>query len=340
MSPPIDDTPDAARDLGGDEITDLIHRADLDGLVRLIDSLTVSRDWSELLRLRDRARAAVDTGRQLWPAATLAEFRLALHGSPEWAARVLDGDSGRFTIGPLAEVVAGRLVWDDVADIIDGPVAAGVAHELVVRGEDLTGCDIAPVIELPLVLADWEPRYTVPEYSDAGIADPAPTTDPVWSEHDLSDREPVIVDDEDSLRAFRQLVETWIDHSSGRFGFACVEGDPLDALAALGLRRARSSPLSVAEAVDQLAWAGATGAARGRRRGAALGRFGAWWLIATLCDMVEPWPPDSDALGAAVHSLDWCCWDAFEPTAGWRLALCAHDRANGLSWVMSAADEA
>ena len=63
MSPPIDDTPDAARDLGGDEFTDLIHRADLDGLVRLIDSLTVSRDWSELLRLRDRARAAVDTGR-------------------------------------------------------------------------------------------------------------------------------------------------------------------------------------------------------------------------------------------------------------------------------------
>ena len=60
-------------DLGDDPITDLVHRADLDGLVRLIDSFTTDREWSELLRLRDRARAAVETGRQLWPAATLAE---------------------------------------------------------------------------------------------------------------------------------------------------------------------------------------------------------------------------------------------------------------------------
>jgi len=340
MSPPVDDAADRPRDLGDDEITDLVHRADLDGLIRLVDSFTLGRDWSELLRLRDRARAAVDTGRQLWPAATLAEFRLALHAPAEWAAKVLDGESGRFTIGPLAEVVASRLTWADLADLVHGPVAANIAHERVARGEDLTGYAVVPIIELPLALADWEPRYTVPEYSDDGIDDGAPEFDPEWTEHDVSDREPVLVDDEESLRAFRQLVETWVDHSSGRFGFACVEGDPLDALAALGLRRVRVATISTAQAVDRLAWAGATGAARGRRRGAALGRFGAWWLIATLGDLADPWPPDSDALGAIAGSLGWTCWDAFEPNAGWRLALCAHDQANGLSWVMSASDEA
>ena len=58
-----------------DDLDALIHRADLDGLVRMIDDRCSSRDWAGLLRLRDRARHAVETGRQLWPAATLA-FRL------------------------------------------------------------------------------------------------------------------------------------------------------------------------------------------------------------------------------------------------------------------------
>ncbi|MGA0358350.1 MAG: hypothetical protein ACO3NX_02190 [Ilumatobacteraceae bacterium] len=327
-------------DLGDDPITDLVHRADLDGLVRLIDSFTTDREWSELLRLRDRARAAVETGRQLWPAATLAEYRLALHAPPEWAARVLDGESGRFTIGPLAEVVASRLTWADLDGLVSGPVAAGVAHERVARGEDLTGLEVAPVIELPLALAGWERAYTVPTYSDEGIDDTAPSIQLVWSEHDLEGRNPVVVDDDESARAFRQLVETWTDSSTGRCGFVCVEGDPLDALAALGLRRSRTAPVAFSDAIDLLAWAGATGAARGRRRGAALGRFGVWWLLAALCDLGEPWPPDPAVLGAAAGALEWRWWDGFEPLSGWRLSLCAHDRDAGLSWAMSAADEA
>ena len=63
------------------EIDDLIHRADLDGLVRLVDTLCADADWPALLELRNRSRAAVTTGRQLWPAATLAEYRLALVGA-------------------------------------------------------------------------------------------------------------------------------------------------------------------------------------------------------------------------------------------------------------------
>ena len=79
----LDDRDDAALD-------ELIHRADLDGLVRMIDDRCSDRDWDGLLRVRDRSRHAVATGRQLWPAATLAEYRLALLGEPEHVGAVLD----------------------------------------------------------------------------------------------------------------------------------------------------------------------------------------------------------------------------------------------------------
>src|SRR4051812_14783860 len=87
-------------------LDELVHRADLDGLVRMVDSLCASRDWEVLLELRNRSRAAVATGRQLWPVATLAEYRLALWAPAEWAAPVLDEESGRVTIGPVTEGVS------------------------------------------------------------------------------------------------------------------------------------------------------------------------------------------------------------------------------------------
>ncbi len=326
-------------DLGDDPVTDLVHRADLDGLVRLVDSFTSTREWSELLRLRDRARAAVETGRQLWPAATLAEYRLALHSPPEWAARVRDGESGRFTIGPLAEVVASRLTWVDLDGLVTGPVAAGVAHERVARGEDLTGLVVPPVIELPLALASWERPTRCPTTPMTGSTTGRRLSASTGRARPRG-RNPTVIDDDESARAFRQLVETWTDSSTGRCGFVCVEGDSLDAVAALGLRRARTAPVSFGDAVDLLAWAGATGAARGRRRGAALGRFGVWWLLGALCDLGESWPPDPELLGAAAGALEWSWWDGFEPSSGWRLSLSACDRESGLSWAMSAADEA
>ena len=60
------------------QLDDLIHRADLDGIVRMIDNRCSNNEWDGLLRVRDRTRSAVKTGRQLWPAAALAEYRLAL----------------------------------------------------------------------------------------------------------------------------------------------------------------------------------------------------------------------------------------------------------------------
>ncbi len=105
----------------------------------MIDERCSTRDWDGLLRVRDRARHAVDTGRQLWPAATLAEYRLALLAPPPIVAAVLDesdGLSGRFTIGPLTEVAAQDHTWADLAPVLDrGPRAAFVAQERVLRGE-------------------------------------------------------------------------------------------------------------------------------------------------------------------------------------------------------------
>ncbi|MEY2523101.1 MAG: hypothetical protein QOJ66_1666, partial [Ilumatobacteraceae bacterium] len=46
------------------EVDDLVHRADLDGLVRLVDKLCTNADWPALLELRNISRAAVTTGRQ------------------------------------------------------------------------------------------------------------------------------------------------------------------------------------------------------------------------------------------------------------------------------------
>ena len=85
---------------------DLINRADLDGLVRLIDDYCETRSWHDLLGLRDACKAAVANGRQVWPASTLAEYRLALLAPAEIAVQVVGEEAGRFTMGPLTEVIA------------------------------------------------------------------------------------------------------------------------------------------------------------------------------------------------------------------------------------------
>ena len=115
--------------MSDDELDVLLHRADIDGLIRLLDSLCASRRWGDVLAVRDRSRAAVQTGRQLWPIATLAEYRLALWAPPEWAATVLDDESGRFTIGPLSEVAAQLHTFADLRPHLDNDHRLGfLAH--------------------------------------------------------------------------------------------------------------------------------------------------------------------------------------------------------------------
>ena len=51
--------------MNDDDLDPLIDRADLDGLVRLIDARCETRDWEGLFRIRERARLATETGRQV-----------------------------------------------------------------------------------------------------------------------------------------------------------------------------------------------------------------------------------------------------------------------------------
>lgn len=332
----MSDDPHFAAD---DDLDDLIHSADLDGLVRMIDDRCSSRDWDGLLRVRDRSRSAVKTGRQLWPAATLAEYRLALLGPPEHVAAVLDesdGLSGQFTIGPLTEVAAQFHTWDALRDVIDpSPRAAFVAHERVLRGETIDD-EVADVLDLPLEIQGWEPEYAVATYRDGDADFPAPRLSSDWEEIDTpGDAERL---DDDVELAVQQLVEPWLSGSNGTVEVVCVDGDVADAIGALGPRRARISEIDVRSAMALMAWAGASGGAHGRRRGAATGRFGAWWVLGALGDFLEEWPVDPDALGQFANELNWYQWDAFEPTLGWTLQLAIEDDDEGIAWAITARD--
>ncbi len=111
-------------------------------------------------------------------------------------------------------------------------------------------------------------------------------------------------------------------------------------LAALGVVGGRLAPIEPAAAMAWLAWAGAGGGAHGRRRGAAIGRFGAWWTVAALTDLADAWPVEHDEIGDALTALEWFWWDAGEPRLGWELQLAVADPAEGYAWAISAHDSA
>jgi hypothetical protein len=312
---------------------------DLDELVRQVDRLCAVGDWDGLLELRDHARRAYEeTGHQLWPAATLAEYRLALEAPAEMAARVLVEGAGHLGLGPIPEVVASTHTWHELAPhVVPGPAAWLAAHERVVRGEDLRGAPVGEVLELPLVLADWEPVYAVPTYRPDKvelIGPPAPllATEP----RQLPGHR---IDDTDVLPALKALVERWVVESGGRVEVIAVEGRAEDAAACL-----TDSPTigwtdtTLADALARMAWAAASGGAHGRRRGAAVGRFDTWWAVAALTGLLDAWPVDPDELGEAADELRWCLWHPDGPATGWRLHLAVEDPADGLAWAIAAID--
>lgn len=333
----------SAAAVADERLDELIHRADLDGLVRLVDDRIAARDWPGLRRARDRAREAVVTGRQMWPVATLAEYRLALVAPADWAAGVIDHEAGRFTIGPLSEVIAQHHTFAELAPYVSGPAASLIAHERALRGEDVTAAasGLPNALELPYGVADWEPAYPLATYSDDGVDAPAPPLpDPAGLVRDATTAPAERLDDPPVELAVCQLVEAWTARSNGRAEIASVVGDAGSALHALGLTSSSLTSLSLSDSLAWLAWAGASGGAHGRRRGAALGRFGALWTLATLLDVVDEWPVPLDELGELAGDLRWYWWDAGEPATGWRLQLAVEDRAEGIAWAISARDDA
>jgi hypothetical protein len=325
-----------------DVLAALIHRADLDGLVRLVDDCCATGDWTRLRRLRDEARYALGTGRQLWPAATLAEYRLALLAPAAWAAGVLDEGSGRFTIGPLTEVVAQHHTWVELAPLLEpGPRAGIVAHERALRGEPIdpaTTASLPDVLDLPYALADWEPSYELATYTDEGGEFPSPAPPGPFADVALPTSATDRIDDDTVELAVRQLVEPWTASSNGRADIVATEGGAPGAVRALGVHEARWASLDPAHAVAWLAWAGASGGAHGRRPGAAAGRFGALWVVGALAGVLDDWPLPLDELGVAAAELRWWWWDAHEPATGWQLQLAVEDPDDGLAWAISARD--
>lgn len=322
-----------------EELDLLVSRADLDGLIRLIDGACDAKDWERLARIGGAARSAVLTGRQLWPAATLAEYRTALLAPAEWAAQVITDESSQFSLGPLTEVIAQNHTWAELSPLLPpGPARSFVAHERVLRGESIDDDGtIDPVLDTPLWLEPWEPAYELAVYkpNEARFDPPPFPSTPIEVPLPPPGE---LIGDPDTVEAFRELVAPWTAHSNGRIEVAVVEGDHLEAIAALGPARARITTLTSAEALSWMAWAGAVGGAHGRRRGAAAGRFGAWWTIAALCGVLDDWPLAPDDLGDLARGLQWFWWDAYEPPNGWQLQLAVCDPVEGLSWAVSAQD--
>jgi hypothetical protein len=325
------------------EIKQLIDRSDLDGLVRTVDDLCSSRDWSSLLQLRNSCRLATASGKQLWPASTLAEYRLALLAPAHIAAQVVVEGSGRFTLGPLTEVIAQNHQWSDLEhELPPSPIASFVAHECALRGQHIENSgDVFDALETPLELQDWEPNYELAVYRDNSAEFPSPELPPTSTGRVVTaaaSSEIAIVQDNAVVDAVHQLVGAWATSSNGTLQVGAARGDETHALASIGIASATLRELNPTQALALLAWAGASGGAFGRRRGAAAGRDGAWWLLGALSGRSDQWPLEHDQIGDVVHSLKWWWFDADQSPTGWQLQLVIVDEQRGLSWAVNARD--
>lgn len=126
--------------------------------------------------------------------------------------------------------------------------------------------------------------------------------------------------------------------SNGRAEAVAVEGSAPGAVAALGVPRLRLAEATPGDALAQIVWTAASGGAHGRRRGAAAGRFEAWWLLAALGGLTDEWPLEPNELGEIASELRWWFWDADEPDTGWHLRLAVEDPIDGLAWALTATD--
>jgi len=294
------------------------------------------RDWDQLDLLRQRCRLVLERGKQLWAVAAYIEYRLCLEAPGPWAARTLETGSGRFALGPLPEVASSSHTWAELAPYLQGtPQAAMAAHERVVRGEDLskdvTALSLPAVLDLPLRLADWEPRYPLAEYGPDEVSAPAPALPPlealpvlalpVLDERRDQDAAAIDAPGREVISALEELAANWTTESNGRAEAVAVAGGAVDAVRALGARPVQMVQLSSSAALAQMAWAAATGGAHGRRRGAAAGRFGAWSVLAALSGRGEDWAANEIAFCDAAISTRWYAWANQEPVTGWALHL-------------------
>lgn len=320
-------------------LADLLHRGDLDELVREVDRLANLGDWDTVLLVRNRCLEAAETlGKQLWGVSQYAEYRTALQAPARVAASVVVPGAARFALGPLTEVVAQHHAFDEVADHLDSLVVDPVAQERVLQGEDLRrdprpSGDDGP----PLALEPWEPRYAVPTYEDSRVLAPSPplasgTRTPVRGVPGPPRSWPLL------QQALEDLVAPWATQSSGEAHVVVVTGDAPAAVAALVPGDADLIRVDVATAFAWMQWAAASGGARGRRRGGAAGRAAAWWVGHVAAG--TGWPPDPDDLEFHLEDLRWYLFEDGSAGDGWRLRLAVDDPAAGWAAAVDAEDTA
>lgn len=319
-------------------VADAVAGGDLDELIRLVDGLCAAREWERVVDLRDRCRHALETrGLQLWPAAEYAEYRLALDAPGAFAGAVVTEEAGRFALGPLWEVAASRLSWAELGPHLQhGPSRALAAHERALRGEDLTGDDSVDdhVLEIPMLVHAWEPGYAVATFrSDAAEFDAPPHPEPVISTLPSPGE---AIDDDEAVEALVDVGAVWAHQSNGIARAVAVDGSAEQAIAALGHSSCRLVEVTGADALARVAWAGASGGAYGRRRGAPIGRFIAWWLVATLADL--EWPPAATDVSWAVSSFRWVLWEPDGFAGGWSACLAVESAQLGMAWALEAID--
>lgn len=313
--------------------TDAIEASDTDELLRVIDGYCKNSEWESLIELRARCQEALTRGKQLWGVDEHVRYRLALEAPAQYAGPIVTEGAARFALGPLPEVAASTKSWIEMeAHLEDGPERQTFAAERVVRGDSVS----EPIADLPSKIMDWEPAYPVATYKSDKVEAPSPLA-PSGTGTSLL-RAASRVDDFESEGALADLVLPWSTESNGQCETVTIEGDTLGAIAALGLSRARVAPLTVQEAMVWMAWAGGSGGAYGRRRGAAAGRYGTWWVLASICDL--EWPPTPSDVGEAIDRLH-CVWfDDGSPGTGWQLRIALADRETGLAWAIAAIDAA
>jgi Family of unknown function (DUF6183) len=318
-----------------------VDHADVDVLTEAVDSFCLGERFDQVVALRHQCRAALERGLQLWPVAAYCDYRLALDAPGSHCLTGLGAISERFLLGPFAEVVASTHSFSQVRDFLPiSPDASAIAHERVIRGEDLTADALAQklpdVLGLPLALQDWEPDYALAEYLPDRANFVAPKLSGLLVQASVTAGK--VLSDPPVSSALRDLVTPWVASSNGVVQVSCVEGNAESAIGSLGLRTAGLVDIESKEALAWMAWAGASGGAQGRRRGAAAGRQQAWWAVRALSGLDDEEFVDADEIGNAASELRWVRWNDGAPDTGWALRLAIEDPVDGLAWVIAALD--